>query len=143
MKRYLIPVLVLLVLASGLVVGCGQEAKPTPTPTKDLPSLRSDEVCALVYNYLDSRASPMNVRQRMWLLNDLSAAKPYFQAVYQGNGKWQVWGLGRVTQSNYLDFGTWSYAGGLWNLYETSGAIQPANAQATEALNCIQFWVRQ
>ena len=143
MKRYLIPVLVLLMLASGLVVGCGQEAKPTPTPTIDLPSLRSDEVCALVYNYLESRATPMNVRQRMWLLNDLNAAKPYSRAVYQDNGKWQVRGLGRVTQSNYLDFGTWSSAGGLWNLYGASGVIEPANAQATEVLNYIQFWVRQ
>ncbi len=143
MKRYLIPVLVLLVLASGLVIGCGQQAQPTPTPTIDTPSLRSDEVCALVYNYLDSRATPMNVRQRMWLLNDLSAAKTYFRAVYQGNRKWQVSALGRITQSNYLDFGSWSYNGGLWNLYETSGVVQPANAQATEVLNYIQFWIRQ
>lgn len=143
MKRYLIPIVAMLVLASGLPVGCGQQATPAPTSTLDLPSLRSDEVCALVYNYFESRATAMNVRQRMWLLDVLSQAKPYFWAVYQGNRKWQVSALGRVTQANYLDVGPLSLYGGLWNLYETSGVVEPANTEATELLNYIQFWVRQ
>ena len=57
MKRYLIPILVILMLASGLVVGCGQEVRPTPTIQPDVPTISAMEVCqyvnqALPNNYI-------------------------------------------------------------------------------------------
>jgi len=48
MKRYLIPILVMLVLASGLIVGCGQEVRPTPTIQPDVPTISALEVCQYV-----------------------------------------------------------------------------------------------
>ena len=54
----------------------------------------------------------------------LSKARPDFQAVYQGNGKWVVAALGQ------------------WNLYEASGVIEPADDDARGWLRYIQYWTR-
>ncbi|MFC1937171.1 hypothetical protein ACFLWY_01275, partial [Chloroflexota bacterium] len=165
MKRYLIPILVILVLALGLV-GCsdgyqrgyeegykaGFEEQPstpppvsTPTPTPkptqvpaktevDTPIFRNDEACALVYNYLDNKVTSMTaITQRTVTLHVLGAARPYFSAYYEGNGKWQV----RAVGTGEIN---WTYNGGLWNLYEASRAIEPANDQATKLLSYIQQW---
>ena len=57
MKRYIILVLAILVLASGLVAGCGQEVRSTPTIQPDMPTISVLEVCqyvnqALPNNYI-------------------------------------------------------------------------------------------
>lgn len=125
MKRYLIPVLVLLVLASGLLIGCGQGARPIPTPTIDLPSLRSDEVCALVYNYLERQVTAMTIGldRRQLLATQLGQQRPYFTASYQGNGKWQVLALGNDGAGAHGQLLLPASGGcdGLWNVYENSG----------------------
>ena len=125
MRRYLIPVMAILALASGLLIGCGAEAGRTPTTQTDTPMLQSDEVCALVYNYLENKITAMTVfARRMQYLDTLSKARPDFQAVYQGNGKWTVAALGQ------------------WNLYEASGVIEPADDNARKWLHYIQQWTR-
>ena len=152
MKRILVllPVLIL-VLALGLG-GCsdgkeegyktGSNERPsTPVPTQtpppaktevDTPIFRNDEVCALVYNYLDNKATSMtDITQQKVTLFLLGEARPYSIANYQGKGKWQVLAVG-IGEIN------WTYNGGLWNLYEASRAIEPANDQATKLLSYIQ-----
>lgn len=125
MKRYFIPILVILVLASGLVVGCGQEVRSTPVIQPDVPTRTQDEVCALVYDYLETKGSLISaVPYRMDLLDALGKARPHFQAVYQGNGKWVVAALGQ------------------WNLYEASGVIEPIDDDARGWLRYIQYWTR-
>lgn len=139
MKRYLIPILMILMLAMGLG-GCSTATEPTKTQP-DTPILGSDEVCALVYNYLENKIAPVSVvPYRMNLLNALGMARPYFKAVYQSNGKWQVQALGCAIDSRYK---VTSYAyTGLWNFYEASGAIEPANNEGSELLRYIQYWTR-
>ncbi len=141
MKRYLIPIMVVLVLASGLVVGCGQEVKPTPTIQPDVPTMTQDEVCALVYSYLEARGNAMtDSPKRLEILFILNGAFPHFRATYQSNGKWQVWAVGNdgVGTSGNLTVG-W---GGLWDVYENSGVIEPANDKARELLSYIQWYTR-
>ena len=136
MKRYLMAILMTVILALGVVVGCRQEATPVPTTSAtSVPTRTQDEICALVYNYLQNKAASMTViTHRMSLLDAIGIARPYFAATYQGNGKWQVRALGYgVDRYNY---------DGLWNLYEASGAIEPANDEATALLRYIQWWTR-
>ncbi|MBN2463855.1 MAG: hypothetical protein JXB43_09700 [Dehalococcoidia bacterium] len=134
----LVIVLVLVFLASGIVdnpisrmarnaVGDVQKYWTTPkiqtaTPTKtDVATLTQDEVCALVYNYLENKINAMtHLSLRMSCLNTLNKARPDFHAVYQGKGKWTVAALGQ------------------WNLYEASGVIEPADDKAREWLYYIQ-----
>jgi hypothetical protein len=107
------------------VIGCEQEARPTPTIQTDTPTLRSDEVCALVYNYLENKITAMTVYgKRMQYLDTLNKARPDFRAVYQGHGKWTVAALGQ------------------WNLYEASGVIEPADDNARAWLRYIQQYTR-
>lgn len=144
MKRILIllPVLIL-VLALGLV-GCsygdqkgyeeGYKAGSKGQTKVDTPVFRNDEACALVYNYLGNKFTSMtDIIQRIPSLGILDEARPYFSAKYQGNGKWVVSALGSSE-------GKWSSNGGLWNLYEASRTIEPANDQATELIRYIQHW---
>jgi len=133
MKRYLIPILMILMLAMGLG-GCSTATEPTKTQP-DTPILGSDEACALVYNYLQGKATAMtHFVLRQQLLGVLDTTRPYFVANYKGNGKWQVSAVGIDLDQ------TFSHTGGLWNLYEVSGAIEPANDQATKLLSYIQRW---
>ncbi len=132
MKRYLILILVMLVLALPLS-GCWATETTKPVPTKtDVPTLTQDEVCALVYNYLEAKATSMSasaVRQQLFTL--IGEARPYFTATYLGNGKWQVSALGYGLKDKDWFF---YYSGGLWYLYEVSRTIEPANDQATALL---------
>ena len=131
MKRYLIPILMILMLAMGLG-GCSTATEPTKTQP-DTSVLGSDEACALVYNYLQGKATAMtHFTLRQQLLGVLDTTRPYFVANYKGNGKWQVSAVG-IDQA-------FSYTGGVWNLYETSRAIEPANDQASKLLIYIQRW---
>jgi len=133
-KRYLTPILVIL-YALGLS-GCWATETAKPVPAKiDVPTLTQDEVCAMVYNYLEARASSVVIRQP--LLTALSKARPYFTATYQGNGKWQVSALGYGPKEKFTDW-FFYYSGGLWNLYEASRTIEPANDKATALLFYIQ-----
>ena len=136
-------VIVVLVLAFGLIEtpikpsgflrplvgewigGLTEEARPTPTIQPDVPTKTQDEVCALVYNYLENKITAMTVfALRMQYLDTLSKARPDFQAVYQSNGKWTVAALGQ------------------WNLYEASGVIEPADDNARKWLHYTQHWTR-
>ena len=142
MKRYLIPIIVILVLALGLC-GCQTTGTTKPAPTKaDVATLTQDEVCALVYNYLENKiASVSVVPLRLSLLDALGKARPYFQAVYQGNGKWQVRALGGGSLGSGGRLASYNYDG-LWNLYEASGVIEPANSEASELLQFIHRWTQ-
>ena len=144
-------VIVLAFLASGIIenpisqiaknaVGDVQKYWTPPVPTKkDVPTLTQDEACALVYNYLEARASsvsPIGIRQP--LLTALAIARPYSTATYQGSGKWQISGLGYGQKD-----GKWVFnSDGLWNLYEVSRAIEPANGEASVLLLYIQRWTQ-
>lgn len=142
-QNWWILVIVILVLAFGLIEipvkpsgflrplvgkwigGLTEEARPTPTIQPDTPTLRSDEACALVYNYLENKITSMTVfSRRMQYLDTLSEARSDFQAVYQGNGKWIVAALG------------------YWNLYEASGVIEPADDNARAWLRYIQQYTK-
>lgn len=146
-------VIVIAFLASGIwenpiskiaknAVGDVQKYWTTPTIQPDVAILTQDEACALVYNYLEARASSITtVNIRLNLLTTLSKARPYFTATYQGNGKWQVsaLGYGPTEKSNDWFF---YYPGGLWNLYEALKTIEPANNQATALLIYIQRYTK-
>ena len=140
MKRYLMAILITMILALGVVVGCRQEATPVPTTSDtSVPTRTQDEVCALIYSYLESRVTTMShVPYRMNLLKVLDIARPYFRAVYRGSGKWEVWALGCTIDSSYRVTG-YSYDGS-WNFYEASGVIEPLNNKATELQRYIQRW---
>jgi len=135
MKRYFMTIIVVLVLALP-ISGCWAVGTTKPVPTKtDVPTLTQDEVRALVYNYLEARASLVSlIGLRQPLLTALAIARPYSTATYQGNGKWQVSGLGYGLKDEDWVF---NYRG-LWNLYEVSRAIEPANGEASALLLYIQ-----
>jgi hypothetical protein len=139
MKQHLIPVLVLLVLASGLVAGCVQEAVPNSTisPTS-APNISQGEACDLVYTYLEAKITAItDYIERMRLLEMLGDSRPNFVANYQGNNTWQVSALGYVFDGLQWVFNS---KGGLWNIYEASVVIEPANNQARQLLNRIQTY---
>ena len=78
--------------------------------------------------------------KRLELLHFLDKAIPHFTATYQGNGKWQVWAVGNdVVGAGGNLSGGW---GGLWNVYENSEVIEPANDKARELLSYIQWCTR-
>ena len=156
-QNWWILVIVLLVLAFGLIEipikpsgflrpvvgkwigGLTEEASPIPAIQPDMPTLTQDEVRALVYNYLEARASlvsPIGIRQP--LLTALATARPYSTATYKGDGKWQISGLGYGLEDEDWVF---NY-GGLWNFYEVSRAIEPANGEASQLLLYIQRWAK-
>lgn len=141
MKRYFIAILVIWAL-SMLISGCQTSVTTEPVPTKaDVATLTQDEVCALVYNYLQGKATAMTIfMRRQQLLNWFGEARPYFTASYQGNGKWQVWGVGNDGDGAKGGFS--GKGGGLWSAYEKSGVVEPANDKARELLSYIQFWTR-
>lgn len=136
MKRYLIILVVMLMIALP-VSGCSAINTTETMPTKvDEPTLTQDEVCALVYNYLEARASSVSaIGIRNPLLKALVIARPYSTASYRGNGKWQVSALGYGLKDEDWVF---NY-GGLWNLYEVSKAIEPANGDASALLLYIRY----
>ena len=72
MKRYPIPILVIFVLVLGLS-GCSATGTTKPVPTKtDVPTITQDEACALVYNYLDNKATSIaTLGVRMPLLSSV------------------------------------------------------------------------
>ena len=71
---------------------------------------------------------------------EINVMCPTGQSNYQDNGKWQVWAVGNdgVGATGNLS-GGW---GGLWNVYEKSGVIEPANDKARELLSYIQWCTR-
>lgn len=56
MKRYLIPILIVLVLASVSCIGCAQTHKPIPALKEDNPSWNEAQVIDHLYAYLTSKA---------------------------------------------------------------------------------------
>ena len=139
-KRYLIPILVILVLGSGLVISCGQEASPTSTTQTDTPTLGSDEVCALVYDYLENKATATTIIiRRRELLDWLAECRPLFTATYQTGGRWQVRGVGN---SGNGSAGNLDAAWGLWSVYEKSHIVEPANNEARELLSYLHWCTR-
>ncbi len=108
MKRYLMTILMILVLASGLAVGCGQTDQLSTVPTTSAPSVATrtqDEVCALVYNYLEAKANLVSpLTYRMKLTDTLSKARPYFTAKFENNGKWKVSALGLGVRINLDEY---------------------------------------
>lgn len=145
MKKLLALSLVLL-LFSG-IVGCSKKDEPFEIPTSSVMS--EDEACATVYSYLETKAGAATVgpqdycyHWRMQFLDTLGKARQQFSAFYQGNGKWRVSALGKY--SEVVDGANkeyYSYGGGLWNLYETTRIVEPANDQASALLSEIQLCV--
>ena len=130
MKKILI-----LLLVSSLFLGLGgcQTTGTTKTvPIKtDVATLTQDEVCALVYNYLENKvASVSAVPRRLKLLDTLGKARPYFQAVYQGNGKWQVSAIGYGVEVN---------------LDEYKETLKPEDRQKVESVSAAEReqWVKE
>jgi hypothetical protein len=142
MKRYSILILVVLSIVLCLLAGCGQRTKPTKSLTTNPVSksvMTGDEVKALIYNYLESRATSItNMSLRMNFLGYLAKARPYSSTKYQGNGKWQIQYIGfqgQIPSGNLT-------GDGLWNLYETSGVIEPANNEAIQLVYYFQWWTK-
>jgi hypothetical protein len=93
MKQVFIVIIAIILLATG-IVSCIQSTPATETST-DVPSLSENEVCAIVYNYLQSRVDTMTSSfRRVSIQNALPKARPHFNAVYIGNGQWSVNALG-------------------------------------------------
>ena len=132
MKKLLTFALVLLLVLG--IIGCSSDngQSKAVTPAVDKPLFTADEACALVNNYLESKGESVIIGWRRAFLSTLSNARPQFSALYQGNGKWDVWALGRDYETGFL------YSGGLWNLYEASRIVEPANDQARAVLVQIQ-----
>jgi len=133
--------LVLLMGISVLTLILGA-CSPKPTPTKiDSPAISKDEACALVYNYLEIKATATTIiGPRRELLDWLGKARPYFTATYISNGKWEVQAVGNDGDgSRGVLTGDSS---GLWNVYENSRVVEPANDKARELLSYIQFLTR-
>ena len=135
--QIVVVVLILAFLASGIwenpisklarsTVGAVQKYWTTPVPIKpDVPTRTQDEVCALVYNYLENKINAMTMLTlRMSYLNTLNKDRPDFRAVYQGRGKWEVAALG------------------YWNVYEASGVVEPADDNARNWLYYFQLYTR-
>ena len=109
--------------------------------------MSEDEACALVYNYLETQAEaaiggPKDFcyHWRMQFLDTLGKARQQFSAFYQGNGKWRVSALGKgseVVDGENKEY--YYYGGGLWNLYETTRIVEPANDKAQALLSEIHF----
>jgi len=95
-----------MILALGMAVGCRQEATPTPTTSAtSVPTRTQDEVCALVYTYLENKANLVSpLAYRMKLIDTLSKARSYFTAKFESNGKWQVSALGLGVQINLDEY---------------------------------------
>ena len=75
----------------------------------------------MVYNYLEAKVSSISDNDaRLRVLALIATGRQSFTATYLGNGKWQVSGYG------------------LWNLYETSKTIEPANDETRAMLIFIQ-----
>lgn len=139
MKRCILPITVILVLALGLSSCMTTVTTKAISTNADVPTLSRDEVCAMVYNYMEARASSVsNLSIRQPLLAAIGIARPYFTATYQSNGKWQVSALGYGIKDNNLVF---NYDG-LWNVFETSETIEPANDQASQLVSYIQKYTR-
>jgi len=98
--------------------------------------MTQDEACAMVYNYLQGKATAMtHFTFRQQQLGVLDSARPHFEASYQGKGKWQVLAVGIGGYTNINDI-----CSGLWNVYEASEVIEPANDPATMLLSYIHRW---
>jgi hypothetical protein len=141
MKKLLVLTLVLLLLSG--IVGCSKKDEPFVPPTSSV--MGEDEACALVYNYLETRAKaaiggvgpayPPPANCSIWrkqFLDTLVEQRQKFSAFYQGNGKWLVY------DDEHKDY--YYYGGGLWNLYETTRIVEPANDQARALLLEIQLY---
>ena len=149
MKKLLTLTLVLLLLSG--IVGCSKKDEPFETPASSV--ISEDEACALVYNYLETKAEAATggvgpgLRPpalcsywRMQFLDTLGKARQQFSAFYQGNGKWLVSALGKgseVVDGENKEY--YYYSGGLWNLYETTRIVEPANDKARALLSEIQL----
>jgi predicted small lipoprotein YifL len=141
MKKLFTLTLVLLLLSG--IVGCSKKDEPFVPPASSVMS--EDEACALVYSYLETRAKaaiggvgPLvapPVQASIWrrqFLDTLVEQRQKFSASYQGNGKWLVY------DDEHKDY--YYYSGGLWNLYEASRIVEPANDQARELLSEIRSY---
>ena len=101
----------------------------------------------MAYNYLENQADAMTVYgNRLSILDFFSSDKQYFTASYKGNDMWQVLAVGN---DDVGTSGKWGYAGsandpndGLWNVFEKSGVIEPANDKAQALLSYMQYWNR-
>jgi hypothetical protein len=90
---------------------------------------------------LEAKGNAMTIIvRRRQLLDWFGEARPYFTASYQGNGKWQVWGVGNDAVGASGDFS--GKGDGLWSVYEKSVIVEPANDKARELLNYIQWCTR-
>ncbi len=133
-----------LAVLAGLVVqatGCTTDrVGPTMPANSDRPTISTNEACALVYSYLEVKINAATVRTyRASTLEWLSQARPQFSATYLGKGQWQVKAVGNAGKGSY---GQLSRSWGLWNIYEYSGTVEPANREATELLNYIRWMTR-
>ncbi len=141
--------LILVILVSAFSLSsCLASGTTKPANTiADMPTLTQAEVCAMAYNYLENQADAMTVYgNRLSILDFFSSDKQYFTASYKGNDMWQVLAVGN---DDVGTSGKWGYAGsandpndGLWNVFEKSGVIEPANDKAQALLSYMQYWNR-
>ncbi len=137
MKSLHKPIILILFLIAGLVlaVGCGE---PEPTQQPDVPSMSENEACAVVYDSLQSYVNELKTLLRISVQQTLNKARPSFHAVYIGKGQWEVkaLGYGYLTADEKWYY---YYTGGTWNVYETTGIVEPGN---TKARNILEHWQR-
>ena len=135
MKRACITTISFAILVLG-IIGCTSSAPTTVTPA-DVPSLSKNEVCAIVYNYLQSEIQGLTfIGVSQGLQNAISNARSSCSTTYVGEGQWSVNALG---YGYYSEEEKWYFyhTGGRWNVYETSRITEPSNTQANNLLEYI------
>ncbi len=100
MKRYLIPILIILVLTSGLLWGCGQETSPPPTKP-DKPIYTEEKVIAILQEHLEG-----HYEGHGWWATPLFPVHKW-SASYAGDKVWLVKAYN--IDDSYM--GTWSVKG--------------------------------
>jgi len=83
MKRYLIPILIIVVLAPGVLVACGQDNKPAPLPDK--PRRSEKQMTYALYDYFFEEVGFNTYWARPLFLPD-----EQWTASYNGEGNWVV-----------------------------------------------------
>ena len=114
MKRACITTISFAILVLG-IIGCTSSAPTTVTPA-DVPSLSKNEVCAIVYNYLQSEIQGITfIGVSQGLQNAISNARSSCSTTYVGEGQWSV---------NALGYGYYSEEE-KWYFYHTGGKLIP------------------
>jgi hypothetical protein len=117
-KRYLIPILAILVLASGLLLGCSQSEKPSSTTSKGGASLSKQEIRDYVSEWVESKALNKTMGEALRWSSALYWETTEYE--YIGNHEWVVT-IPYPRESEDI------LAGSKWAVNEVTREVRPLN----------------